>query len=414
MAGGEQLGQTVEGSTRNRRAAKAKSSAGKRPISVASKALDSYLTAEISASAVAENLALLRRRLTPGVAICGVVKADCYGHGLATLLDVLADKTDSLSAATPDEAIRLREMGYQSPILVFFSPCAYGSAAERRDAIEMLIRRKITLTLVAGAELADVASAARLAGETAQVHVKIDSGMGRSGVLPELAPALIEQIRASDGLKLTGIYTHLASADEADKNSARAQRELFLQTAVKCGGRDGLTLHAANSAAMIDLPETHLDMVRPGIAIYGYQPSDQMHTHLPLRPAMRVWGRLMQVKDVPAGSKCGYGQTYTFAKPGRIGLAPIGYGDGYPRRLSNRAVMTVDGHEAPIRGRVSMDQVIIDLTDIPSAAVGDKVEIISPNPAAPNSVENLARLAGTIPYEITCALGPRIKRVMVS
>jgi alanine racemase len=154
-------------------------------------------------------------------------------------------------------------------------------------------------------------------------------------------------------------------------------------------------------------------MVRPGIAVYGYQPSDTMHTKLPLRPCLRLWGRLMQIKEVPAGARCGYGLTHTFESPARLGLVPVGYADGYPRSLSNRSVMRVRGRDAPVRGRVSMDQTIVDLTDVPDAAINDPVEIISPEPAAPNSVANLARQAGTIPYELTCRLGRRVRRVLV-
>ena len=188
----------------------------------------------------------------------------------------------------------------------------------------------------------------------------------------------------------------------------------FLSTIEAAGGRAGLTLHAANSAATIDLPETHLDMVRPGIAIYGYQPSAQIVNRLPLRPALRLTGRLMQIKALPAGSRCGYGLTYTFPQATRVGLVPVGYADGYLRSLSNRSLMRIRGREAPTRGRVSMDQVIIDLTGVPNAAVGDEVEIISPDPAAANSVESLAKLAETIPYEVTCRLGRRVRRVLGS
>jgi len=163
----------------------------------------------------------------------------------------------------------------------------------------------------------------------------------------------------------------------------------------------------------VDLPETHLEMVRPGIAVYGYQPSDEMHVRLPLQPCLRLTGRLMQVRPMPAGSRCGYGLRHTFERDSRVGLVPVGYADGYLRCLTNKTVMRVRGQLVPARGTISMDQTIVDLTDVPSAAVGDEVEIISPDPADPHSVENLARLAGTIPYEITCRLGDRVRRRLV-
>lgn len=373
----------------------------------------SYLTAEISASAVSANLAALRGLLPPGTGLCAVVKADCYGHGLELLLGAIGRAADCLAVATAREAIELRRMGYERPILMFFPPGACAEGQELREALGELISRQVTLTLVSPEDVDAVAAAAGRLGAEAEVHVKIDTGMSRGGVLPGAAPELIEKLRSQEAVKLTGLYTHFAAADEADKTFTHQQLQRFMDTVGACGGRAGLTLHAANSAATIDLPETHLDMVRPGIAIYGYQPSDQMQTHLPLRPALRLTGRLMQVKDVPAGARCGYGLSYTFRRPGRVGLVPVGYADGYLRCLSNIATMRVGRHDAPIRGRVSMDQVIIDLSDCPEARVGDEVEIISPDPAAPHSAENLARLAGTIPYEITCLLGRCARRVLV-
>lgn len=375
--------------------------------------MESYLTAELSASAVQANLDLLRRQLAPGTKICAVVKADCYGHGVRALLGLLAKEADCLAVATPEEAILLRRIGYERPILIFFSACAYSDGGTLRDALAELIAQDVTLTVVAPAEADAVAAAARRVGAQAKVHVKIDTGMTRSGIRHDQAAALVEQVRRTDGVQLTGLYTHLATADEADKSAAREQLRNFHAVVDAVGGRSGLILHAANSAATIDLPESHLDMVRPGIALYGYQPSDRMLRKLPLRPALRLTGRLMQVKDVPAHSRCGYGLTYEFERPSRVGLVPIGYGDGYLRCLSNRTTMRVAGADVPVRGRISMDQIIVDLTDCPAAKIGDEVEIVSNDPAAPHSVENLARLAGTIPYEITCRLGRRVHRKLV-
>lgn len=376
--------------------------------------MDSYLTAEISASAVRANLALLRQRLSPATKLCAVVKADCYGHGLATLGDAIGAEADALAVATAAEALDVRRLGYRGEILMFFAPCAFADAARQADALDELLAGRIILTVVTPAEADAVADAARRGRTEACVHVMIDTGMGREGAAAEEAPALVEHIRRTAGLKLTGLYTHFATADEADKTFTRAQLARFRRAVDACGPCEGLTLHAASSAALIDLPQTHLDLVRPGIAMYGYQPSDQMHTKLPLRPALRLVAPLMIVKGVPAGSRCGYGLTHRFDRPSRVGLVPVGYGDGYPRCLSNRAVMRAHGREVPVRGRVSMDQTLVDLTDVPGARVGDEVEIISDDPAAPNSVEGLARLAGTIPYEITCGFGNRrVRRVLV-
>ena len=375
--------------------------------------MESYLTAEISASAVRHNVGLLRRCIPPGTALCAVVKADCYGHGLAPLLGLLEEAADCLAVTSPDEALELRRLGCGRPILMFFSACAHADGREQRDVLAELIARSVTLTVVAPAEVQAVAEVARQVGTEAAVHVKVDTGMGRSGVLPEAASTLIEQARRAAGVRLAGLYTHFATADEADKTFAREQLRRFRQVVEAAGGQPGLCLHAANSAATIDLPDSHLDMVRPGIALYGYQPSDAMHNKLPLRPALRLTGRLMQRKTLPAGSRCGYGLTHAFERDTPVGLVPVGYADGYMRCLSNRATMRIGGQDVPVCGRVSMDQVIVDLTGVPGAAVGDEVEILSSDPAAPHSVESLARLCGTIPYELTCRIGHRARRVLV-
>ncbi len=375
--------------------------------------VESYLTAEISASAVRANLALLRGRLSPGTRLCAVVKADCYGHGVETLLGVIAESADMLAVAAPQEAIELRRLGYAGDVLIFFTPCAWGVGRELRDALAELVAGDVALTVVASREVDAIAVAAGKLGRPARVHVKIDTGMTRSGVVPEGAAELVEMIRRTPGVELVGLYTHFAAADEADKSFAREQLQRLRAVIGACDCGDGTTVHAANSAAIIDLPETHLDMVRPGIAIYGYQPSRQMRNSLPLRPALRLWGPVMQIKDVPAGSRCGYGSAYTCTRASRVGLVPVGYGDGYLRCLSGKATVRVVGCDVPVLGRISMDQVIVDLTDVSGAEVGTAAEIISTDPSAPHSVENLARLAGTIPYEITCRLGRRVRRVLV-
>ena len=374
--------------------------------------MESYLTAHISASAIEHNIRLLRECIPTATKLCAVVKADCYGHGLTNLLGLLSQHADWLAVTNPEEALTLRNLGYERPLLMFFSACANADGKELHDTLAWLIAENVTLTIVSPAEVAAVAEVAAEIGSTADVHIKVDTGMGRSGVLPAAAPALVEATRAKEFIRLSGMYTHFATADEADKDFAEFQLATFLQTVEACGGHGGLCLHAANSAATIDLPASHLDMVRPGIAIYGYQPSEQMHSKLPLKPALRLTGRLMQRKTLPAGHKCGYGLTYAVPTDTPVGLVPVGYADGYSRLLGNLATMRVRGVDVPVRGRIAMDQVIIDLTKTPDAAVGDEVEIISSDPANPHSAANLAVLCDTITYEITTRLGNRARRVL--
>ena len=418
--------------------------------------MNTYVTAEISASAVAANTAWLRGLLAaratagPKPKLCAVVKADALGHGVELLWPTLARLADWLAVATPAEAVRLRELGYDGPLLQFLPPCAHADSREQAEALEDLIRRRVTLTLSAADELAPIAAAARKARVAADVHLKVDTGMGRSGALPSAAVELAARVRAADGLRLAGLYTHLATADEPDKSATLEQLRVFRAVAEAIPRREELIVHAANSAATIALPESHLDMVRCGVAVVGYwlasgsplnsSPlnSSQLN-HLspdrpqldrspldrpqldrsppdrpPLRPAMRLWAPLVQVKRLPAGAGVGYGLTRRLARPSTIGIVPIGYGDGYMRCLSDRATMRVGGRDCQVLGRVSMDQTIVDLTDAPGARAGEPAEIISPDPAAMNSLECLSRLAGTIPQEIACRLACRVRRVLVA
>lgn len=367
--------------------------------------MKNYLTASISASAVTHNVGALRRLIGDGVKLCPVVKDDCYGHGMDVLYPVLSSLVDGFAVASPSEALALRRRGYTGFILCFLS--AY---FDDLDVQEELVEKEITQTVMSSTALATIRAAAERVGKPAQVHLKVDTGMGRLGVPARQVADLASAIQSMTDVELTGIYTHFATADEADKGAALQQLELFQSVLPDWGG---ITRHAANSAATIDLPQTHFDMVRPGIAVYGCHPSTELIHPVELKPCMAVKAKLIAVKHIRKGQSSGYGLTHEYAKDSRVGVVPIGYGDGYFRSLSNQAVVSVHGSEAPVRGRVSMDQITIDLTDIPSAQVGDEVEIISSDPSAPNSVENLARLADTIPYEITCRLGHEIRHVLV-
>ena len=382
------------------------------PFAVAGAFDGKYITAEVSRSAVRWNLALLKDMARPA-RLCATVKGDAYGHGLRGLVDVLAEGADMLAVTAPVEAYSIRRLGYDGPLLMLFTACGF-AGPERRAALRDLVDLGAVSTVTCRKEVPELAAAARAAGRRAEVHVMIDSGMCRGGVPAGQAPELVAAVRGEPDLELTGLYTHFATADEADKAFARRQLTKFLAAVEAAGGREGLLLHAANSPATIDLPQARLDMIRPGLSVFGYQPSDVMHNRPPLRPALRVTAPLMQVRDVPAGSRCGYGLTHGFDRPARLGLVPIGYADGYQRVLSNRATMRVRGVDCPVRGRVSMDQTLIELTDVPAAAIGDEAEVVAPVPGAPHCVESLSALADTVPQEILCGFrSPRIRRVFV-
>ncbi len=367
--------------------------------------MKNYLTASISESAIRHNIAVLRGLIGHDVKLCPVVKDDCYGHGMDVLYPVLAELADGFAVASPTEALDLRHRGYEGFILCFLS--AYFDDYDIQDE---LVRQGITQTVMSKSALASAQAAAERTGGTAPVHLKIDTGMGRLGVPARQAADMVTTIKETPGIKLTGIYTHFATADEVDKTATLEQLKIF-KTVWPVGG--DVIHHAANTAAIIDLPETHFEMVRPGIAVYGCHPSEQLHNRIEFKPCMSVMAKLIAVKHVPKGSRCGYGLTHEYDRDSRVGIVPIGYGDGYFRNLSNKAVVRINGMDAPVCGRVSMDQMTVDVTDIPDVQVGGEVEIISADPTAPNSVENLARLADTISYEITCHLGHNMQHVLV-
>jgi alanine racemase len=365
-----------------------------------------YLRAQVSLQAVRNNLAAIRARLPAGCKLCAVVKADAYGHGLKLLLETIAAGADALAVATAPEALEVRKLGYHGVLLATIA-CGAQAGGELFDTAAEAIRHDVQLTVTDLAEVAPLQRLAKKLNKQPQVHIKIDTGMGRSGVLPAGAPELVSAVNSASPLQLVGVYTHFAASDELDKTHAEGQFSLFLATLDKLGPLTGVIRHAANSAAIADMPYTALDMVRPGIAIYGYQPSDDVQHVLPLRPALRLTAPILHTKQLPAGATCGYGLDCRLTRDSRIGIVPGGYADGVSRRLSGRCPVGIDGQVAAVLGRISMDQIIVDLTDHHAAMVGTAVELISPDLNAPNGVTNLARLAETIPYEIICRLGRR-------
>jgi alanine racemase len=372
------------------------------------------ITAEISVGALRENIRLLRGMMDPGVKFCAVVKSNAYGHGLELLAKPIAEETDALAVCTAEEALQLREQGVEKPILVLFSPYSIPGEADRAHAFDSLVERDVTLTIVDLVSIDAVAASARRVQKPVKVHIKIDTGMQRSGVPPSEVAVALERIAAEPLVQIEGACTHFSEADAADKVVIQEQLACFHDVLKTEGFPLGLTRHAGASAAIVELPETCLDMVRVGFAMYGCVLDPRIRECLPLRPVLRLVAPLMQVKNVKAGTASGYGLTYVFKTDTRIGLVPVGYGDGYSRSLSNRSAVSIRGKMAPVRGRVSMDQIVVDLAGIPEAELGDEVEIISSDPAAPHSAERLAALVDTIPYEILTAVGTaRVRRILV-
>ena len=375
----------------------------------------------ISRAALLHNAAVIRRALSPATKVCAIVKADAYGHGASIVADALCNfaddadarpAVDALAVASIEEADALPEFGVQ---VIVFRPVENTFMGRQRQKLEMAIRSGWTLTVCSPAAADDVARVAQACGARASVQVMIDTGMTRSGVVAERLAELLDRIASRPALRLVGLCTHFSNAEDPDSPVTGEQLARFVAaTGVRDEVRRGRVVrHAANSAAAFFRPDAHFDMVRPGVALYGIDPTLSPSMHRKLRPVMKWTAPLVGIKDVRRGTWVGYAQTWTAERDTRVGLVPVGYADGYPRCHSNRAVVLVHGRPAPVIGRVSMDLTTIDLGDIPQAAVGDEVTLLDNDPLSPVSVYALARWAETIPYEVFCRIGQRVKRVAV-
>lgn len=350
-----------------------------------------------------DNLMALTKENTGALA---VVKADGYGHGDVAVAKAVAQKVTGYAVATLDEAVNLRENGVKKPILVL----GYVDPYE----FDILVSYEITATVfdVETAQL--LADAARVQKKQAHCHIKVDTGMRRIGLEPnENGIAIVKQITALKELSADGIFTHFAASDETDKTSAEHQFKLFTDFTGRLE-KEGIHFtyrHCANSAAVIDMPQVDLDMVRLGIAMYGMYPSDEVKKEkVELFPALDLKSHVTMVKEIPAGEKVSYGGTFTTTRTTKLATVSVGYGDGYPRALSSKGYVLVRGQKAPIVGRVCMDQMMVDVTDIENVTRADIVTLIGKDGDAEITVEEIAALAGTFNYEFVCDLGKRIPR----
>ena len=376
--------------------------------------------AEIDLGAIGHNCREVRRVIPENSRFMAVVKANGYGHGAeAVARTALQNGADSLAVARLDEALSLRRAGFTSPMLIF--------GAIPHSRLEEVVEHDLIMTLFDRSSAAEVSSLAQAKGLTVRAHLKIDTGMGRLGLVAVPDPASPEAFKASaaedaaaivqmPNLDIQGVYTHFAQADSGDKGYTHRQLAIFqaLLDHLKDRGITFPLRHAANSPATIDLPEAHLDMVRPGLMLYGIYPSPEVdHSRILLQPAMRLKARIAQLKDVASGFKISYGSTYQTTQPTRIATIPVGYADGYPRILSSRADMLVQGRRAPVVGRICMDQTMLDVGHLQEALVGDEVVIFGGPDGAGIPVEEIAGACSTIPYETVASLAARVPRVYV-
>ena len=376
--------------------------------------LESYqrVWAEVDLDAIWENMVHMKENIAENTKILAVIKTDGYGHGgvpIAKMLEQL-DFMFGYAAATYEEAHVLREAGVKKPILILGYTFPY--------CYEELIREEIRPAVYRRDTVEELAAAAVKVGQKAKVHIKVDTGMGRIGITPdeeglEFVRFLIEHPE----LEVEGIFTHFAKSDEADKTSANHQLELFQDFIKKIQTELGITIpvkHCSNSAAILEMPQANMDMVRAGITTYGLYPSEEVSKDIvPLRAAMSLYSHIVYCKTIHAGQSVSYGGLFTAQKDTRVATIPVGYGDGYPRSLSGKGYVLIRGKKAPILGRVCMDQFMVDISEIPEAMDGDKVTLLGMDGTERITAEELGELSGRFNYEFVCDLGKRIPRVYI-
>ena len=367
------------------------------------------LLAEINLDAIGNNIREIRKLIKEKTQLLAVVKADAYGHGAEEVAKVcLYNGADQLAVATCNEGVQVRQWSIQVPVLIL------GNTVEGQ--LETVINNNLTQAVFRYETAKKMSDMAVKLNKTALIHIKIDTGMSRIGFLPnDEALDEIEKIFALPNLKVTGVFTHFATADEKDKTFTMVQykRFRFITDALNAKGHTVFIRHCANSGAILDMPELQLDMVRAGIIIYGMYPSTQVTHPINLIPAMSLKSQISYVKYLEENVSIGYGRTYFTTQKTKVATIPIGYADGYSRAFSNKARVIINGHYAPIIGNVCMDQMMVDVTNIPDVKDGDSVIIMGSDGKNTVSAEELANIAGTINYEIVCDVGKRVPRVYV-
>ncbi len=358
----------------------------------------------ISLEAISHNIAQIRRKIGSRRDLMAVVKADGYGHGGVEVgRSALESGANCLGVALPEEGDQLRKAGIDVPVLVL-------GLIQPNEAYKVVDSR--LEQTVCSLELVEALDQeAGKASVQVDVHVKVDTGMGRIGVKPEDATAFVSRIRRFKNLNVKGIFTHFASADRADKTLSKRQIELFNQVirGIALAGIEIPKRHMANSAGVLDLPESYYDLVRPGIMIYGLYPSDDVSRTVELKPAMTLKTKIAFLKTVPPGTPISYGGTFVSDRETAVATLPVGYGDGFSRLLSGRGEVLIHGRRAPLIGRVCMDMCMIDVSNVEGVIPGSEVVLFGEG----LSVDEIAAMVGTINYEIVCAVGKRVPRIYV-
>lgn len=366
-----------------------------------------YNVCEIDLEAIRHNVRVMRAHIAGDAKLMAVVKADAYGHGAVPVARAALEAgAQALAVAIPEEGIELREAGIDAPVLVL--------GAIEPAAAEAVVQYGLTQTVFDEASVCALSEAGKKLRRTAQAHVKLDTGMNRIGLRDAAqVRALVRLIDALPGVELTGCFTHMATADGVESAGTLAQLERFeaLCEAIAQEHPGRIVRHAANTASIFRYPQAHADMVRGGIALYGYPPVLEAEG---LRPAMRWVTRAVMVKEIEQGERVGYGGAFEATRPTRVMTVPVGYADGYRRGLSGKGCVLVRGRRAPILGRVCMDQIMVDVTDIPQAQAGDEVVLLGAQGGEMIDAQEMADWLGTISYEVLCSPSRRVPRVYVN
>ena len=358
----------------------------------------------VNLAAVGHNIAVIRKKIGNRRELMAVVKADGYGHGAVEVsLSALKSGADCLGVAFPEEAEPLRKAGIRDPILVLglIQPSEAYKVAD--SSLEQT---------VCSLELAEALDqTARSASLKTNIHMKVDTGMGRIGLLPHDAPDFARRVSRFKNLKLKGIFSHFSCADERDTTFSQNQIRVFDQVVreIEASQIKIPQKHLANSAGVLAHPASYYDLVRPGIMIYGLYPSQEVSRSVPLVPAMTLKSRIVYINQLPADTPVSYGRTYYTKKNRVVATLPVGYADGYNRLLSNRGYATIHDKPAPVIGRVCMDMCMLDISDMEDVKVGDDVTLFGENP----TVDEIAGRSGTINYEVVCSVGKRVPRIYV-
>lgn len=369
--------------------------------------LPTYAT--VNLTALAHNLSCIKRCLSPGCEVMAIVKANAYGHGAVETAQAFARQgIGRFAVASLDEGIALRQAGLSGSVVVL------GALFEQQ--IADLVAHRLTPVVSDGHILPALAKAARSHPTPYPIHLKVETGMGRLGLSPEELLSLLDSPLLRNPLQVEGMMTHLADADGADNDFTERQLVAFRSILEQIRQR-GITIplvHAANSAAIVRFPGTHFSLVRPGIMLYGYHTLPASVSTPDLTPVLSLRTTIVQLRTIPRGGTVSYNGTFVAQRPTRIAVLPIGYADGYSRRLSHRGSVLIQGRRAPIVGLVCMDMIMVDVTDLAPVPVGETVTLIGQQGEESIWADEVADWIGTIPYEVLCGIGSRVPRLYES